>query len=272
MTATAVAQIPESTNRVAFKTDIERWVPQLAPFCRPGFTSDRLIAGAVQAGVKEPKLFQCQPASIFLALVKCARLGLDIGESGMWLVPLKDKKTDSLLCEAWTDYRAYKVLAQRARMIRGMDEYEVYAGDDFDYQLGLHPYLTHKPERDPKKRGQLIGAYSVINRPNRPGGFHFLSIFEIEQRRAKSRSWGPKDYSVCPPWWAKKAVVRDYFGRQPKTGEMVLALESDDEDPPANLDAATGELLDGSKAVESMRQLDPASLPPFVETPAAEIE
>lgn len=259
MTSTAVAQIPEATNKVAFKADIERWTPQLASFCRHGFTPDRLIAGALQAAVNTPDLFACQPASIFLALVKCARLGLDIGESGMWLVPIDSKGVKR--CEAWIDYRGYKVLGQRARLIRSMEEYVVYQGDEFDYALGLNPYLTHKPTSDPKARGPIIGAYAIIERPHQPKSFHFLPIADIEARRAKSRGWNDKALAKKGEptgpiaWWCKKAVCRDWFSRQPKTGDLVLALAADDEAPDEAFDPETGETL---ASMTAPKQIAPA--------------
>ncbi|MCC7132448.1 MAG: recombinase RecT [Gemmatimonadales bacterium] len=243
----SVAVIPATTNKVSFKADIEAWTPQLAPYCRHGFTPERLIVGALQAAVNTPDLFACQPASIFLALVKCARLGLDIGESGMWLVPIDSKGVKR--CEAWIDYRAYKVLGKRSRMIRSMEEFVVYAGDEFDYALGLQPYLRHKPTTDPAKRGAILGAYAIIHRPHQPPSFHYLPIADIEARRAKSRGWSDKALAKKGEptgpiaWWSMKAVCRDWFSRQPKTGDMALALESDDETPPH--DPETGELLPG---------------------------
>ncbi len=268
--STAVAQIPAETSKVEFKTDIERWVPQLAAFCRHGFTPDRLIVGALQAAVNTPDLFNCQPNSIFLALVKCARLGLDIGESGMWLVPLESKGVKR--CEAWIDYRGYKVLGQRARLIRSMEEYVVHQGDEFDYALGLNPYLTHKPTSDPKARGPIIGAYAIIERPHQPKSFHFLPIADIEARRAKSRGWNDNalkkkgEPAGCPAWWARKAVVRDWFARQPKTGDLVLALTADDEAPEEAFDPATGETL---ASMTAPKQLAPT---PTRATPSASAE
>lgn len=256
MTTTAVAEIPAQVTKVTIKAHADRWIPQLAPFCRPDFMPERLIAGLLQAAVNTPKLLECQPATLFLALVKCARLRLDIGESGMWLVPLsKSVKgpngewTKVLSCEAWIDYRGLKVLAQRAGLVRSMDEYVVYQGDQFDYSLGLHPTLTHKPVGDPAKRGAIIGAYTIVSRRGQPTSFHYLPLADIDARRASSRSWSDealvrdKKPKGAPAWWCCKAVVRDYLGRQPKTGEeMRLALAADDETP-EGVDLETGEVL-----------------------------
>ena len=68
-------------------------------------------------------------------------------------------------------------------------------------------------------------------------------VADIERIRAKSRSWGPKQIRDCPPWYAKKTVVRDWLNRQPKVGALAEALAHDDVPEGEAVDVATGELL-----------------------------
>lgn len=224
--------LPDKTTKATFKTDVERWQPELAKLCSKGFTPDRIIAGALHAGIKNPAIFECDPKSIFLAFCKCARLRLDVGE-GIDLVPLNQtiktaqgpKKVPML--EAWVSYKGLKALAKRENIIRGMDEYCVYEGDAFDYARGLNERLEHKPT-SAAKRGKLRGAYSIIWLPRGIKTFHYLPIEDIEKVRAKSRSWGPEQYAACPDWYAMKTVVRDYLSRQPQSGALGEAIQSDD--------------------------------------------
>lgn len=253
MTSTALA-MPERTSKLTFKTDMEQWAAELDKVAHRGFSAERILAGAMAAAVKTPQLFDCDPKSLFLALHRAARLGLDIGESGLYLVPLnqtiKDKRTGSertvLVAECWADYRGLKLLAYRSRIVRHMDEFVVYEGDRFEYELGLDPRLVHQPINPKEARGGIRGAYTVVDRHGAPRTFHWLPIEEIEKRRAKSRSWGPKVVRDCPPWYAMKSVVRDYLGRQPKTPEMIEALAADDapgdDHPLTEFDHETGEV------------------------------
>ncbi len=231
--STAVT-IPPKMNKDVFRSTVDSWTAELARLAPRGFNISSLMAGASQAVVNEPSLAECDGRSVYLALAKCARLGLDIGEGGMYLVAL-NKKIKSpngefvtvKSCEAWPSYLALKLLAARARIIRTMEEYVVYEGDVFDSELGLTPFLKHKPG-PASKRGRILGAYSIIGRVHQSPTFHFMAIEDIEARRASSRSWGPKFHPTCPDWYAKKTVVRDYLSRQPKSAELEQALEQDD--------------------------------------------
>jgi len=230
--------IPEKTTKVTFKTDVEGWKPQLARLCTRGFTPERILAGALHAGLKNPTIFECEPKSIFLALAKCCRLALDIGE-GIDLVPLNNtvRGKKILQLEAWPGYKGLKALGIRERVVRSMQEFCVYQNDQFDHCLGLDARLTHIPSLA-SLRGGLKGAYSIIRLPGGEKTFHYMPIEDIEIIRAKSRSWGPKDYTDCPDWYAMKTVVRDYLNRQPQTGALQLALRSDDSEQPDDEDMA----------------------------------
>ncbi len=241
--------LPEQITKASFKTDVERWAPELEKVAYKGFTPERVLAAALQAAVHEPKLFDATPQSLYLAVMKAARWGLDIGDT-VHLVPLgknlaKRGEPDRwvTIVEAWPDYKGLKALAIRQRLIRGMEEYVVYAGDHFQYQLGMDAMLSHRPGGNPATRGSLVGAYTIIRLPFGEKTFNYMGMEDIEAIRAKSRSWGPGKVKLCPPWYAKKTVVRDWLNRQPKQGaDLVEALAADAADGEA-FDPETGEVL-----------------------------
>jgi len=208
------------------------WADKINGTAWKNFDAARMAAGFAQAASKEPKLLESTPASLFLALSNIARWGLDIGE-GAHLVAISGR------AEAWPDYRGLKALAMRQGLIRHMEEYVVYEGDEFEYAFGLSPYLKHRPCSE-TLRGTLVGAYTVIEIRGLQPKFHFMPIADIDRIRSKSRSWakGP-----CPPWYAKKTVVRDWLNRQPKVGALADALAHDDVPEGEAVDVATGEIL-----------------------------
>lgn len=261
MTGTAVA-IPEKMTKLSFKQDTARWVDELGRVCHKRVTPEGIVSSALHVGIKNPQIFDCEPKSIFLALAKCARLGLYPGGGGMALVPLNNKVkvkgewTKVLQLEAWPEYQGLKALAIRQRMIAAMEEHCVKERDDFDFGLGLEPYLRHRPAST--NRGALTGAYSVIRLSGGGRTFHYMPIEDIEKIRATSRSWGPKDYPVCPDWYAMKTVVRDWMGRQPKEGALGEALALDDTAPAALMDPETGEVLESGEPVGALAAGDAA--------------
>lgn len=252
--------VPDQTTAiVGFKANVEKWSPELAKVAYRGFTADRVLTAALHAAVHEPKLFDATPVSLRLALVKVARWGLDIGDT-VHLVPLQTKvkrngqETYVTRVEAWPDYKGLKALAMRQGIVRGMEEFPVYAADRFEYALGLDAFLRHVPVAA-KDRGKLIGAYSIIRLPYGAKTFHYLPIEDVDAIRKSSRSWGLEKFPACPPWYAMKTVVRDYLNRQPKQGALSEALAADDTEPepPIDVDPETGEILSQRPAALDQR-------------------
>lgn len=248
MTAIVSTRGEQST---AFREKLAQWTPDIEKAVYRGFTPDRLYAAAVLAAVNEPKIFQATPTSLYLALMRCARWGLDIGDT-VHLVPLNKKVSQRgqpekyvVTVEAWPDYKGLKALAIRQGIVRGMEEFCVYAGDTFNYQLGLDAFLQHQPKAV-AARGRIVGAYTIVRLPHHDKTFLYMPIEDIEAIRANSRQWGPTKVRDCPPWYAMKTVVRNYLNRQPKQGALSEALAADDTEDEATTayDPATGEVLE----------------------------
>jgi len=224
-------------SAVTHKRDLQEkitvdWAERINRTAYKGFDAHRMAAGLAQAAAKDPALLECTPASMFLALSNIARWGLDIGDGAhlVWVNAKTGPKGQEQWvrqAQAWPDYRGLKALAMRQGIVRRMEEFVVYEGDEFDRTQGLSETLYHKPCPE-AKRGKITGAYTIITLPFQSKTFHYLPIGEIEQVRAKSKSWGPKFHTDCPPWYAMKTVCRNWLNRQPKTGVLGEALRHDD--------------------------------------------
>jgi recombinational DNA repair protein RecT len=104
----------------------------------------------------------------------------------------------------------------------------VYENDDFEYEYGLDPKLSHKPAKGEK--GEFVGAYAVFRTKSGGYGFDYMSSYEIEQHAAKySQSYG-KGYS---PWktnfeeMAKKTVIKRVLKYAPLKTDFVKAVAQD---------------------------------------------
>ena len=75
-------------------------------------------------------------------------------------------------------------LARRSGHIQSIYAHAVHENDEFEYELGLHPKLEHKPSHG--ERGAFIGAYAVAH--FKDGGYQmeFMPKSEIEKRRKRS--------------------------------------------------------------------------------------
>ncbi len=242
-----------------FRTE---WAPEIEGFASHSFTAERVLSALLVAAVHNPTLFSCTKSSLQLAIMKCARWRLDIGD-GVHLIPFKknvaakgEPASYVMVCEAVPDYRGLVALAQRQRIVRTIEAYPVYEGDDFDYQLGLHAYLKHRPCAEAARK-KLRGAYIVILLPGGIERFHYLPVEDIDRRRANSKSWSPKQgFAQCPPWYAMKTVIRDWLNRQPKSGALAEAVAVDDAEV-VEVDPETGEVKTAIESTAGFTALPP---------------
>lgn len=245
MTAVAVSK-REAGTAIQSKILVD-WAEKINGMAYRGFDATRMAAAFAQAAAKEPKLLEGTPTSLFLAIGNVARWGLDLGE-GAYLVPINSKVKGpdgdrwETRVEAWPSYQGLKHMAMRQNIVRMMEEYVVYEGDDFGYTLGTDGYLRHRPCPE-SKRGKIVGAYSIITLRFMAKTWHYMPIGDIELIRARSKSWGPKYYPTCPPWYAMKTVCRAWLNRQPKSGALGDAIKHDDVPDGEAVDITTGEVI-----------------------------
>lgn len=132
----------------------------------------------------------------------------------------------------------------------------VYETDEWDYELGITPWIKHKPgPRPPRPEGTpayaVIAAYAVAKTVN--GGV-FVEVFEPEDIRkvmavSKATSGPAKDW---PEQLSRKGPLRRMWKFLPRDARMDRALEVDEE---ALLDAEMPEPV-------PTRKLSPGFAPP----------
>ncbi len=193
------------------------------------FTAERVLTEFFHACVRTPQLLVCTLPSVLEAVTKVARWGLDINEN-VYVVPMKNTQANVHEVAVWAAYQGLKVLGRRQRIIREMKEHVVYEGDYIEFTKGTKPQLEHRPANMAKRGENIIGCYALYTTPAGYGReFHWLSIQEIEERRAHSKKWSKKQgIKVAPAWYCQVATVRDFFGREPRSGSLGEILQVDD--------------------------------------------
>lgn len=189
-------------------------------------TADRMIRVAINCIRKNPKLLDCDPASLFGAITEAATYGWELGGvlGHAYLVPFKRE------CTLIPGYKGMIDLCRRSGQISTISLEVVHEGDAFDYSIGDDPHIHHKPnDRDPKRDSKPIThAYAVVRL--RDGGVQ-RSVWSRERIDAhkeqyskgwdwaengdKSKGGGKKDspWHTAWPTMAKKTVIRDMIGR-----------------------------------------------------------
>lgn len=117
-------------------------------------------------------------------------------------------------------------LARRSGQVLSLNAYAVREGDEFNYQLGLHPDIHHVPscEADRVKK-PITFVYAVATL--RGGGYQFevMSRAEVEAVKAKAKSkniWNNYFEEM-----AKKTVIRRLFKYLPVSIEALQITNVD---------------------------------------------
>ena len=219
-----------------------------------GIDPQRLKNVALATFTKRPELWDCDPVSIARAIVECGQAGLEptglLG--GAYLVPFHNSKTNRQEAQLIIGYRGLAMLAMRSGLLRRIEARVVHAKDEFAYQFGIDPILSHRPLLAPDA-GNVIYAYAVAFYRDGDPQFDVMSLDEIEaiHRRSKSPDKGPwiTDFEeMC-----KKTVLRRLAKLLPLTVEVARVLdEIDPETDHAATVAATARRID--RTAELRRQ------------------
>lgn len=250
----AIAMMEEARDRISV-------------FLPKGVEFERVIGEVALAVRENPVIADCTPESVVRSVIRALRMDLEIGVE-FYLVPFNEKGTK--VCTGIAGYKGLANLAVRCGAARSVSSHCVYEGDQFAMEHGLNPVLRHQPERDPKKRGALLGAYYLIELPRGVPLFDYLPLADIDAVRAKSKQWNQNIVKDCPPWWARKRAVLAGLTLVPKNVRFANALakvvDLDEEETPPALENGlpTDDLADRPRAevadadgVEITREREP---------------
>lgn len=174
---------------------------------------------------KNPKLQECNPISLFGAIIQASQLGLEVGIHAH-LVPFFNGKTKQFEVQMIPDYRGLMHLARNSGEITSLTANVVYDGDLFDYQFGTESYLHHKPGNG--ERGDILGAYAVAKYKTGDSQFDYMPREDINaiRDRSKSKDSGPWVTDYVP--MAMKTVMKRLCKYLPVSVELQRAVNLDD--------------------------------------------
>lgn len=172
----------------------------------------RVAQGVVRRDTKLADAATRNFPSFMSALMHCARLGLEPGET-FHLIPFEDRKNHTVEIQGIVDYKGEIELIYRAGAVGSVTAELVHSNDTFSYLPGVHDRPQHQIDwfRD---RGDLIGvyAYAVMN----SGAISRVVVMgpaDIAKIQAESKGANRAD-SPWKKWpermWLKSAVHQLY--------------------------------------------------------------
>ncbi|MGH0678648.1 recombination protein RecT [Bacillus luti] len=220
---------PPATPDKLVEGYMKKMAPRFAEVLPKHMSMERMSRIALTTIRTNPKLLECEVPSLMGAVMQAVQLGLEPGLLGhCYLLPFKNKKQNKMEVQFIIGYKGMIDLARRSGHIQSIYAHAVYENDEFEYELGLHPQLKHKPSFG--ERGEFIGAYAVAHFKDGGHQMEFMPKSEIEKRRQRSAA-ANSSYS---PWasdydeMAKKTVVRYMFKYLPISIEVQSQAQHDE--------------------------------------------
>lgn len=251
---------------------LEKLKPQLALALPKHLTPDRLARITLTAMLKNPRLFDCEPASLAGALLTCAQMGLEIDGREAHLVPFRNRKRDVLECSLIPGYFGLMKVARQSKEIKTFDFREVRAGDDFSYQYGSNAFLKHVPADKPDhfkddkgewQEREITHCYAVAVMVSGEPIFDVMRREDIEWHRDRySKAAGEGPWVSNFAEMGAKTCVRMLAKRLPYSYELQRATDLDARVEQGLSQELAGEVVAIPEAVETVTENGAGVAPP----------
>lgn len=220
---------PFQRKLVGMRDFLTRQAPQMQIVLQKFTTPDEVTRFALNAMYRNPKLLECSPESVGMALMKAGQMGIKPDGYHGHLIPFWNSKANCNECQFQPDYKGLIALAHRNPKVKSFQAGAVRQGDFFDFQQGSEPYLHYKKSLG--ERGDLIAAWAMVEMDG--GGESFVVLNSAEIAKAKAVSQGAKQQdSIWDKWpdamWAKTAV-KALSKFVPLGPEFIEAVQADND-------------------------------------------
>lgn len=227
--STATQSSAPAQRSGGFPALLERYKGEIARALPRHLNPDQMLRIALTCFRMNPKLEQCDPRSVFAAVVQASQIGLRPGMLGeCYLIPYKTE------CTLQLGYQGLLELVRRSGMVESIGAYLVYEKDAYAVRFGTDPGVTHEPFLD-GDRGAVKFGYAVAH--IKGGGRHVevMTLAEIGAIRDRSQNVrNAKKWNKETPWdtdfdeMARKTLLRRICKYLPKSNEVALAINLDD--------------------------------------------
>lgn len=206
-----------------FPAMLKTFLPEIQRALPAHLSGDRMSRIALTAFRRTPKLADCDPRSVFAAVIQASQLGLEPDTMGRaYLIPYGRE------CQFVPGWKGLVDLMNRSgagTVWTGA----VYEGDIFDYQLGDSPHVKHKPmgEDDPTK---LTHVYAIGR--TKGAEWPIIEVWpatKIYRHRDRYNKVGKRHYShENIEMYARKVPLLQVLKYMPCSAELVAAMGLND--------------------------------------------
>lgn len=207
-------------------------------------TPDRMARLALTACVKMPQLLECDPNSIYLALLECSQIGLEPNGRDVHLIPFRDNKSGKTNVQVVPDYKGLIKLAYQSGQIQLIMARAVRDRDEFNFRYGTGAFLEHTPaspegaDDSDDSRGELTHAWAMARLVGGGEPFVVLNRSEVAVHRRSSKGKSGPWISHPDAMWAKTAV-KELCKFIPLSAQLERVLSREDERGVIEIDSPT---------------------------------
>lgn len=245
----------------AQQLEISRAIPN-------NMTADRFTRLALTTINSTPLLQRCTWTSLIAGVMQAAALGLEPNTplGHCWLLPFENRREQRFDVQFILGYRGIINLALRSPAVHSVQAVEVYAGDEFEYELGLDEKLRHIPTFEEQTYDDIQIYYGIVRYSDGGHYWRLVKPHTIEEHRARSKSPDSPAWTNDKLAMSLKTVIRILTPYMPLSAEASAALAADGTAPTSFADVVkpTDDILD----VESHEESD--AEPPKEENPEPE--
>lgn len=206
--------------------------------------AERLFRIAQLSISKNPAILACSPGSFVLAMMDCARAGLEPDGKHAALVPYGNT------CQFQPMYQGLIKQAVSRGVAKKIESRLVYANDTFRIWYDPEPHILHEPATDDE--GELIGAYAYAILPDGNLQVEWMNRRKLDHIKAKSK--GSSAWKTDEEEMHRKSPIKRLFKFLPLPEELEYAVTVDDmaesgknrDDMPI-IDLSPGELQEPAK-------------------------
>lgn len=247
----------QPTRQQVIVHDLQKYKPVIGRLLeRSDISEETFVAQIANAMRTTPALWECEPATILGAALRCAQLHLapNDGTNGAFIIPRGGKASFEL------GYGGIIELARRAEPGIVFDGRPVYPNDLFELEHGTGrfkhvPYYARRGKVATERGGEARLWYVRVTYPNGRQHVHVLDRQAVEYHRGFSQQKNGQMWEKSYDAAALKSVVKDMRRWLPHSVTLAAAI------------AADGQVVD-VRAINPDDPELPAGEPPDLDDPA----
>lgn len=232
------AQLPSKREAWAtFQDDLNKRADEIGSQLPSNVSRERFLGASMAAVKANPQILTATPRSLMAALTKAAQDGL-LPDGREGIITVYSQKIPNTAPQQYENVAQWNPMfygiRKRARELDGIiiDAQVVFAGDEFDYELGDSPFIKHKP----KARTEAVDAsagvavYAIFRHPEQ-GILHREVMWKPEVFATMNQSRAKSSLMWTTFWtegW-RKAVGRRGSKSVPVSAQLERLIQRDDE-------------------------------------------